>query len=246
MAALNMGMSRCQKRYHRQLYVGWEVPALVRNVSVLYMALYPEMAELRADKRFFGLDRYLQYQSAVQLYAHGLEVSKAALGSPRTRRDEHLHPAGVPHRRRRLDAPPTPLPPRDPTTHTLVNVYQRPKGLPKPGLYVNNRPTEWWTSGGRCCACQALAERLGYMEVTYEGERGRMTTSARHMPTADRMPEHWQHVKPDALVPRRRTACLECSKKCKRAVWLCEGCHESELIWDHGLAQPMSHRVEVG
>ena len=46
LAALNMGMARCKKRYHRQLYIGWELPAITNNVHVLFQCLWPEMAAL--------------------------------------------------------------------------------------------------------------------------------------------------------------------------------------------------------
>ena len=51
LAALNMGMARCKKRYHRQLYIGWELPAITNNVHVLFQCLYAEMASLRKQKR---------------------------------------------------------------------------------------------------------------------------------------------------------------------------------------------------
>ena len=47
-AAMNMGMARCKKRYQRQLYIGWLLPAVARNVNVLFQCLWPEMAALRA------------------------------------------------------------------------------------------------------------------------------------------------------------------------------------------------------
>ena len=58
----------------------------------------------------------------------------------------------------------------------------RRHALPKAGSYKNHRPTEWWTSGGTCRACQKLAERDGNMVTDYETERGRKPVSHRHMP----------------------------------------------------------------
>ena len=131
-------------------------------MHVLFQCLYPEMADLRKEKRWFGLDRWLQYTSAEVLYRHGVDLEKEALGTPRTRTAKGLHPVGMPKRPRLETAGATPLPPRAPQTHTLVNVSTDKKALPKSGSYVNNRPTEWWTNGGYCCACQKLAEgKLG-------------------------------------------------------------------------------------
>ena len=185
--------------------------------------------------------------SAEVLYKHGLQVDKDALGSPTTRAEQGLHPAGVPKRRKTNNErgqPPTPLPPRDPESHTLVNVHKDPKALPKHGSYKNHRPTEWYTRGGRCCACQNLAERLGYMEYSYDGEKDRKRVGTRCMPTT--MPPEWTHVKGDAHVPERRTACLECSRRLKKPVWLCEECFGNRSIWDHQMAKPAAHRMDVG
>ena len=125
-----------------------------------------EMETLRAERRSFGLDRWMQFKSAEVLYTHGLEMDKNGLGSPATRAAEGLHPAGVPKRRRiERGAPATPLPPRDPEAHTLVNVHKTPHALPKAGSYKNHRPTEWWMSGGQCCACLDLAKRHGEMRI---------------------------------------------------------------------------------
>ena len=253
MAAMGMGMARCKRRYQRQLYIGWLLPAVARDVMVLFQCLYPTMGELRHQYRWFGLDRWLQFTSAQVLYRHGLEIDKDALGSPTTRAEQGLHPAGVPKRRKRDAAPPTPLPPRDRETHTLVNVYTHPKSLPKPKAiapYKNHRPTEWWTSGGHCCACMALAKDLhGDVVYQFEGQRRaregpREGGSTRHMPKD--MPSHWSHVQGGKPVPRVRTACLECSRRLGKAVWLCPGCHNSEAIWDHEMAKPASQRVAVG
>ena len=137
-----------------------------------------------------------------------------------------------------------PCPVRNRESHTLVDVREKPKALPKPGSYKNHRATAWYTSGGHCCACQKLAERLGYMVNIYEGERNWKPVWVRHMPTV--MPDHWMHVNGDACVPKRRTACLDCSKRLRRPVWLCPECHESHEIWDHEMAKPASHRVTVG
>ena len=241
---MNMGMARCKKRYQRQLYIGWLLPAVARNVNVLFQCLWPEMAALRVEKRFFGLDRWLQYQSAVVLCKHGVQIDKDALGTPTTRAEKGLHPTGMPKRRRLDVAPPTPVPQRNRESHTLVDVREKPKALPKPGSYKNNRPTAWYSDGGHCCACQKLAERLGYMVNIYEGERNRKPVWKRHMPTV--MPAHWTHVNGDARVPKRSTACLECSKRLRRPVWLCPECHKSHEIWDHEMAKPASHRVTVG
>ena len=179
---------------------------------------------MRAEKRFFGLDRWLQYQSAVVLCKHGVQIDKDALGTPTTRAEKGLHPTGMPKRRRLDVAPPTPVPPRNRESHTLVDVRKKPKALPKPGSYKNHRATAWYTSGGHCCACQKLAERLGYMVNIYEGERNWKPVWVRHMPTV--MPDHWMHVNGDACVPKRRTACLDCSKRLRRPVWLCPECRE--------------------
>lgn len=130
-------------------------------------------------------------------------------------------------------------------THTLVDVTVPPhRQLPRPGSYKNHRPTEWWTTGGKCCACQKLAEREGYMLNTYEGCRDRKPVRNRHMP--DTMPDHWTHVTGGGLVPKRRTACLECSRRLKKPVWLCPECHTNHLIWDHEMGMPAGYRVSVG
>ena len=247
-AALNMGMARCKKRYHRQLYIGWLLPAIANNVHVLFQCLYPEMALLRKHKRYFGLDRWLQYTSATVLFRHGKALDDAALpGSPTTRAAQGIHPAGMP-KRRRFDPgpPPTPLPPRDAESHSLVNVRRNPHALPKSGKehYKNGRPTAWWTSGGKCSACQKLAERDGYMVNAYEGERGRKPVGTRHMP--DVLPPHWTHAPAGEPVPIVRTACKECSRRARKAVWLCEGCHKEHRCWDHEMATPAWHRVTVG
>ena len=198
-----------------------------------------------AERRAFGLDRWLQYKSAEVLFKHGLDMDKEELGSPNTRAEQGLHPAGVPKRRRRDAAPPTPLPPRDRETHTLVNVYQDPKALPKSGKehYRNHRPLAWWTRGGRCCACQKLAEVHGYMEYEHTG-RNEKPHGTRHMPLC--MPDHWKHVSGGSVVPHRMTACYECSRRLKKAVWLCVACHESANCWDHEMARPASYRSDVG
>ena len=86
------------------------------------------------------------------------------------------------------------------------------------------RPTAWWTAGGTCRCCQKLAERSGYMLYDYESEKDRKRVGIRCMP--DTMPPHWPHATAGGGVPRVRTACKECSRRLKKAVWLCEGCHE--------------------
>jgi len=63
-----------------------------------------------SSKRVFGLDRWLQYQSAVVLCKHGVQIDKDALGTPTTRAEKGLHPTGMPKRRRLDVAPPTPVP----------------------------------------------------------------------------------------------------------------------------------------
>ena len=241
-AAMGMGMARCKLRWERQCYIGWELPAISQCVFVLFQCLYPEMADLRREKRFFGLDRWLQYKSAEVLYKHGLDLDKEELGSPNTRAEQGLHPAGVPKRRRLDRAPPTPLPPRNCVKHTMVNIYKDPKALPK--AYQSNRPSEWWQSGGRCKACQDLAERCGDVEHMYEGERDRKKAGhERLMPTT--LPDHWQHTKAGRPVPRVRTACKECSKT-DEPCWLCPGCFDEPRCWDHECRRPFSHKVTVG
>ena len=205
------------------------------------------MASIRAEKRWFGLDRWLQYTSATVLFKHGKALDDAALpGSPRTRAAQGIHPAGMPKRRRIDGAPPTPLPPRDAEAHTLVDVGEEPQALPKAGKehYKNGRPTAFWTSGGACRCCQKLAEREGYMQYDYAAERGRKRFGHRHMP--DTLPPHWMQKWAGKRVPVVKTACKECSKRLKKAVWLCEGCHEESQCWDHQMAKPAWHQVTVG
>lgn len=42
MAAYGMGMPKCKRRYQRQLYIGWEIVAVARNVAVLFSCLWPD------------------------------------------------------------------------------------------------------------------------------------------------------------------------------------------------------------
>ena len=74
--------------------------------------------------------------------------------------------------------------------------------------------------------------------------RNRKRVGTRHMP--DTMPPHWTHVAAGARVPQVKTACKECSRRLKKAVWLCEGCHEEHRCWDHEMAKPAWHQVTVG
>ena len=92
---------------------------------------------------------------------------------------------------------------------------------------------------------QKLAERLnGDMINDYGGDRNRKRSSYRLMPAT--LPDAWKHVTPGGRVPHRRTACLECTRRQKKPVWLCPECHDNHLIWDHEVAKPASHRVTVG
>ena len=243
LAAMGMGMARCKRRWQRQLWVGWEWPAITCDVFVLFQVLYPRMTELRREKRWFGLDRWLQYTGGKVLFDYGAQLDKDALGSPATRAEQGLHPAGMPKRKKRDAAPPTPLAPRDPEIHTLVDTYENPRALPK--AYHNHRPAEWYTGPGQCCACQALAQSAGYMEDVYGNVKDGKPVRKRCMPAE--MPAYWSHVKGGSHVPKVRTACLECSKRLKKPVWLCPACHErNNGIWNHGFAKEASACVQVG
>ena len=81
------------------------------------------------------------------------------------------------------------------------------------------------------------------MEYMHSG-RGQKCVGSRRMPEA--MPDDWAHVKGGSTVPRPYTVCKQCSQRLKRAVWLCEECHNNHAIWDHEMAKPASRRVTVG
>ena len=241
MAAYGMGMPKCKRRYQRQLYIGWEIVAVARNVAVLFSCLWPDMAALRREKKAFGLDRWLQYQSAVVLCEHGFDLEKAEVGSPRSRAASSHIPTGAP-RRVEGRVPATPVQPAQVTTHTLVNTQKEPRSLPKPGRQ-HGRPVEYYTGGGKCASCQALAVELGWLETAHSGRNERPVTT-RRMPNADKMPDGWDHVKPDGPVTYSRKACRECTQRQKAPVWLCEGCHKHH--WDHRHACPEGRSQLVG
>ena len=78
----------------------------------------------------------------------------------------------------------------------------------------------------------------------YDGDRDRKPVRHRHMP--DTLPPHWTQSAAGKRVPYVYTACKECSRRLKKAVWLCEGCHEEHRCWDHEMAKPAWHQVTVG
>ena len=82
------------------------------------------------------------------------------------------------------------------------------------------------------------------MMYAYEGVRNRKKVGTRHMP--DTLPSHWTHAKAGVPVPKVRTACIQCTKRRGKAVWLCDGCHDNHMCWDHEMSKVAWHRVTVG
>ena len=66
LAESKMGMGRCKQRFHRQLFTGWMLPAMVSNIRVAFTRLWPDdaMKELLKVKHVptLGFNRWSQLE----------------------------------------------------------------------------------------------------------------------------------------------------------------------------------------
>ena len=105
-----------------------------------------------------------------------------------------------------------------------------PTSLPRPRR-LHGRHVGYYTGGGKCASCQALAVELGWLDTVHSGPEpdGLRGDDAPERCRADGRQDArrdgWDHVKPDGAVLFSRKSYRECTQRQKAAVWLCEGCH---------------------
>jgi hypothetical protein len=149
-AQTGIRMGRCIRRYHRQLFFSWHLSGIgVVNVCTAFDALWPDAAELRAQKNgTVGYNWFIQREIGRVVREHGQTlVAAARVASPAT--------DGARPRKQPRTAPPSGTPVDHGELEHHTKVAARQGGWDANRHMVKSMPRGW------CVACMAVAKKDG-------------------------------------------------------------------------------------
>ena len=212
LADTRMAMGRCKQRFHRSMFLGWLLPAIMINIMILFVMLWPvtAMKKLKKSKHCatLGFSRWFQQQLGEALIEVGVRLSKEELGDSELRAELGLAPSFMPMNRQRKATGCEAY--TFPVAHKLVKAFDGGKLL--------------WGWNNRCKRCHALAKRDGGRGL-YHPDKPWHATSNQMVP---KMPG-------GGNVPRCTFGCSICK------VYLCTSCFRMQdddgvalpNCWDH-------------